>query len=233
MVSMFEDRRDAGRRLARKLGSYAGSDCVIVGLPRGGIAVADEIAAALGAPLDVVVVRTLRAPGDPQRAIGALVAGAPPDVALGEGAIATLQVPADYLLGEVTAQLAEARLREALLRGGGRPVSLAGRTVVVVDDGIVSGNSISAVLRSVRRARPRRVVVAVPVAAMVALTTLRPLVDAVVCLRVPRRLDAVGAFYREFAKASHGEASALIARARMRDASGAAARAEAALPATR
>src|SRR5262245_46187338 len=136
---MFEDRRDAGRRLARKLGSYGGSDCVVVGLPRGGIVVADEIAAALGAPLDVVVVRKLRAPGHPERAIGALVAGVPPDVSLDEGAIDTLGVPSDYLLAEITAQLAEARLREALLRGGGRPVNLAGRTVVVVDDGIASG----------------------------------------------------------------------------------------------
>jgi len=230
---MFEHRRDAGRRLARKLGSYGGSDCVIVGLPRGGIVVADEIAAALGAPLDVVVVRKLRAPGAPERAIGALVAGVPPDMAFDEGAIENLEVSSDYLLGEITAQLAEARLREALLRGGGRPVNLAGRTVVVVDDGIASGNSMSAALRAVRRARPRRVIVAVPVAPMVALTTLRPLVDAVVCLRVPRRFDAVGAFYREFAPASDGEASALIARARMREASGAVARTAVALPATR
>src|SRR5262245_32148579 len=229
---MFEDRRDAGRRLARKLGSYGGPDCVVVGLPRGGIVVADEIAAALGAPLDVVVVRKLRAPGDAQRAIGALVAGTPPDMVVDERAIETLEVSSDYLLGEITLQLAEARLREALLRGGSRPVNLAGRTVVVVDDGITSGNSMCAALRAVQRARPRRVVGAVPVAPMVALMTLRRLVDVVVCLRVPRRFDAVGAFYREFAHASDGEASALIARARLREASGAVARA-AALPATR
>ena len=116
VVTMFEDRRDAGRRLARKLGTYGGSDCVIVGLPRGGIVVADEIATALGASLDVVVVRKLRAPDDPERAIGALVAGAPPDVALDEGAIESLEVSPDYVLEEITAQLAEARLREALLR---------------------------------------------------------------------------------------------------------------------
>src|SRR5262245_6109379 len=233
MVSMFEDRRDAGRRLARKLGSYGGSDCVIVGLPRGGIVVADEIAAALGAPLDVVVVRKLRAPDDPERAIGALAAGPPPDVTLDEGAIEALRVPPDYLLDEITAQLAEARLREALLRGGCRPVSLAGRTVVVVDDGIATGSTMNAALRAVRRTRPRRIVVAVPVAAVVALTTLRPLVDEVVCLRVPRRFGAVGAFYREFAQASDGEASALLARARVPEAFGATAQAAAALPASR
>src|SRR5262245_5725496 len=232
MVSMFEDRRDAGRRLARKLGSYGGSDCVIVGLPRGGIVVADEIAAALGAPLDSVVLGKLRAPDDPERAIGALAAGPPPDVTLDEGAIEALRVPPDYLLDEITAQLAEARLREALLRGGGRPVSLAARAVVVVDDGIATGNTMNAALRAVRRMRPRHIVVAVPVAAMEALTTLRPLVDEVVSLRVPRRFDEVRAFYREFAHVSDGEASALIARARLREASAAVARTAAALPAT-
>jgi putative phosphoribosyl transferase len=230
---MFEDRRDAGRRLARKLGTYGGSDCVIVGLPRGGIVVADEIATALGASLDVVVVRKLRAPDDPERAIGALAAGAPPDVALDEGAIERLEVSSDYVLDEITAQLAEARLREALLREGGRPVSLAGRTAIVVDDGIATGNRMHAALRAVRRARPRRVVLAVAVAAMDALAPLRALVDEIVCLRVPRRFGAVGAFYREFAQVSDGEASALLARARMREACGAAAQAAAALPASR
>ena len=231
---MFEDRRDAGRRLARKLGSYGGSDCVIVGLPRGGIVVAEEIAAALGAALDVIVVRKLRAPDDPELAIGALVAAAPPDVALDEGAIESLKVSPDYVRDEITAQLAEARLREALLREGGRPVSLAGRTAIVVDDGIATGNTMNVALRAIRRMRPRRVVLAVPVVAMDALATLRALVDEVVCLQVPRRFDAVGAFYREFAQTSDGEACALLARARVREACGAAAaQAAAALPASR
>jgi putative phosphoribosyl transferase len=230
---MFEDRRDAGRRLARKLASYGGTDCVVVGLPRGGIVVAEEVAAALGAPLDVLVVRKLRAPNDPELAIGALVAGAPPDVALDENAIETLGVPPDHVLDEITAQLAEARLREALLRQGRRPVPLAGRTAIVVDDGIATGNTMSAALRAVRRTRPRRVVVAVPVAPADALAKLRTLVDEVVCLRIPRRFDAVGAFYREFAHVSDGEASALLARARVRETYRAAAQAAAALPASR
>jgi putative phosphoribosyl transferase len=195
--------------------------------------VAEEIAAALGTALDVAVVRKLRAPDDPERAIGALVAGAPPDVTLDEGAIETLKVSPDYLLDEITAQLAEARLREALFRQGCRPVSLTGRTVIVVDDGIATGNTVQAALRAVRRMRPRRVVLAVPVAAMDALATLRPLVDEVVCLRVPRGFDAVGEFYREFPPASDGEVSALLARARVRAACSATAQAAAALPASR
>ena len=229
---MFEDRRDAGRRLARKLASYGGSDCVVVGLPRGGVVVADEVAAALGAPLDVVVVRKLRAPDDPELAIGALVAGAPPDVTLDEKAIEALAVPPDHVLDEITAQLAEARLREALLREGRRPEPLAGRLAIVVDDGIATGNTMSAAVRAVRRTRPRRVVVAVPVAAADALAALRPLVDEVVCLRIPWRFGAVGAFYRQFAEVSDGEVSALLACARVRGTCGAATRA-AALPARR
>jgi putative phosphoribosyl transferase len=230
---MFEDRRDAGRRLARKLASYGGSDCVVVALPRGGVVVAEEVAAALGAPLDVVVVHKLRAPDDPDVAIGTLVAGAHPDVAFDGNAIDSLKVAPDYLLDEITAQLAEARLREALLREGGRPVSLAGRTAIVVDDGIATGQTMGAALRAVRRMRPRCLVLAVPVAAVDALATLRPLVDEVVCLRVPRHLEAVGAFYCAFAHVSDGEAGALLARARRRQVSGVAAQAAAALPARR
>ena len=108
--------------------------------------VAEEIAAALGAPLDVIVVRKLRAPDDPELAIGALVA-ALPDVVLDEGAIERLKVSPDDVRDEITAQLAEARLREALLREGGRPVSLAGRTAIVVDDGIATGNTMNVALR--------------------------------------------------------------------------------------
>jgi putative phosphoribosyl transferase len=230
---MFEDRRDAGRRLARKLASFGGPESVVVGLPRGGVVVASEVAAALGSPLDVIVVRNLRAPEDPKLAIGALVAGAPPDVALDEDAIATLKVAPDYVLDEITAQLAEARLREALLREGRRPMRLAGRTAIVVDDGVATGNTMAAALRAVRRARPRHVVLAVPIAAVDALATLRPLVDEIVCLRVPQRFEAVGAFYREFAHVSDGEAGALLACARMPEACGVAAQAAAALPARR
>jgi putative phosphoribosyl transferase len=229
---MFEDRRDAGRRLARKLASYGGSDCIVIGLPRGGVVVAEQVAAALGAPLDVVVVRKLRAPGDPELAIGALVAEAAPDMALDEGAIETLGVSPDHVLEEITTQLAEARLREALFREGRRPVPLAGRTAIVVDDGIATGNTMTAALRAVRRTRPRRVVLAVPVAAADALARLQPLVDEVVCLRVARGFGAVGAFYREFAAVSDGEVSALLASARVRETCGAATQA-AALPARR
>jgi putative phosphoribosyl transferase len=213
---MFADRREAGLRLATKLGQYRGTDCVILGLPRGGVLVAEEVAACLAAPLDVVVVRKLRAPADIERGIGAVVAGAVPEVSLDDGAIAALWVLPDYVCDEVAAQLAEARLREALMRQGQRPVALAGRTVILVDDGIATGNTMAAAACVVRRARPRRLLVATPVAAVDALARLRPLVDEIVCLRTQRRFGAVGAYYRDFTPASDGEVIALLARARTR-----------------
>ncbi len=136
-------------------------------------------------------------------------------------------MPPEHVLEEITAQLAAARLREALLREGRRPEPLAGRTAIVVDDGIATGNTMIAAVRAVQRLRPRRIVLAVPVAAPDALARLQPLVDEVVSLRVPWRFGAVGAFYREFAAVSDGEVSALLACARVRGTYGAATRAAA------
>jgi putative phosphoribosyl transferase len=151
---MFEDRRDAARRLARRLGAYRRPGCVVVGLPRGGVVVADEIAQALDLPLDVLVVRKLRAPANPERGIGAVVAGSVPEVALDDAAISSLGVRPEYVRDEVSSQLAEARLREALVREGCSRVSLAGRTVLVVDDGIATGCTMAAALGATRRSRP-------------------------------------------------------------------------------
>jgi predicted phosphoribosyltransferase len=122
----------------------------------------------------------------------------------------------DDVCDEVAGQLAEARLREALMREGQRSVALAGRTVILVDDGIATGNTMAAAACVVRRARPSRLLVAAPVAAVDALARLRPEVDEIVCLRTPRRFGAVGAYYRNFAPVSDGEVIALLARARVR-----------------
>src|SRR5262249_4606069 len=133
---MFEDRRHAGRHLGARLASQRAGDPVVVGLPRGGRVVADEIARVLEAPLDVVIVRTLRAPHDREHGIGAVAGSAPPEVVLDEDALSTLRVTPAYVRDEVENQLREVRLRETLLREGRRPVPLAGRTVIVADDGI-------------------------------------------------------------------------------------------------
>lgn len=212
---MFEDRRHAGRRLGARLAQYRATDPIVIGLPRGGVVVADEVARSLEAPLDVVVVRKLRAPNDWELGIGALAGGASPEVVLDEGALSTLGVAPEYVCDEVETQLQEVRLREALLREGRRPVSLADRTVIVVDDGIATGGTVRAALRVVRQGRPRGILLAVSVAPVEVVRLLEPLVvDRVVCLRSPRRFDAVGAFYREFQAVSDGEVIALLAEAR-------------------
>jgi putative phosphoribosyl transferase len=178
--------------------------------------VADEVAAGLATAFDIVVARKLRAPVDRERGIGAIVAAAIPEVALDDSAIATLGVLPDYVCDEVALQLAEARLREALLREGRRPVPLAGRTVILVDDDMVTGNTMTAAVCAVRRARPGRILVVTPVASPDAIARLRPLVDEIVCLYAPQRFGAVGAFYRDFSPVSDGEVGALLARGRMR-----------------
>src|SRR5262249_6967768 len=213
---VFEDRRHAGRRLGARLMGQRAADSVVVGLPRGGMVIADEIARTLEAPLDVLVVRKLRAPHDCERGIGAVAGGAPPEVVLDEDALSTLRVTPAHVRDEVETQLREVRLREILLREGRRPVPLAGRTVIVADDGIATGGTVRAALLVIRRSRPRSIVLAVPVMPAAILQLLAPLVDRVVCLRTPRWFDAVGAFYREFQTVSDGEVLALLAEARAR-----------------
>jgi putative phosphoribosyl transferase len=215
---MFEDRRHAGRRLGARLAQHRATDPVVIGLPRGGLVVADEVARALEAPLDVVVVRKLRAPHDCELGIGALAGGAIPEVVLDEGAVSALGVAPEYVCEEVETQLREVRLREALLREGQRPIPVADRTVIVVDDGIATGGTVRAALQAIRHGRPRRILLAVPVAPAEILRLLEPLVDRVVCLRAPRRFDAVGDFYREFEGVSDGEVVTLLAEARARTA---------------
>ena len=217
---MFETRRDAGRllaaRLASRLAAWRVTDPIVLGLARGGAVVAAETARLLGVPLDMIVVQGLRSPADASRGIGTLVMGSHPEVALDEPAIVALGVSADAVCEEVERQARTGRLREALLRGGERSSPLRGRSVVLVDDGIATGATMAAAVRAVRRAAPRHVLVAAPVASPEALWRLDSLVDGVVCLQVPRCFSTVGAYYGDFGDVSDGEAIALLAAARLR-----------------
>jgi len=215
---MFNHRRHAGRRLGACLASHRAADPVVVGLPRGGMVVADEIARALEAPLDVVVVRKLRSPRDSELGIGAVAEGNPPEVVIDDDALSTPGVTPEYVQDEIERQLHEVRLRETVLREGRRPVPLAGRTVIVADDGIATGGTMRAALQVVQRSGPHHILLAVPVIPAEIVSVLAPLVDQVVCLRAPRYLHAVGAFYREFDPVSDGEVVALLANARARTA---------------
>jgi putative phosphoribosyl transferase len=204
----FADRRDAGRRLARLLGGFRAENPVVVGIPRGGMPVAAEVACALQAPLDLVVVRKVGAPGNPEYAIGALAEG---EVGvIDEEAVRALGLDAaqlDAMLGRARSELAE---RLARYRGLRPRLALQGRTVLLVDDGLATGRSAQAAARSLREHGAARVILAVPVATPVSVRQLRSWVDDVVCLQMPADLWAVGSWYEDFSPTPEEEVLALL-----------------------
>jgi putative phosphoribosyl transferase len=211
---MYKDRLDAGRKLAHSLAAYAKQSPVVVALPRGGVPVAYEVARSLGAPLDIIVVRKIGAPGQHELGIGALVDGDHPETVLNEELLRLIEVSREYLDREVHLELQEIRRREALYRKGHPPIPLSGRTVIVVDDGIATGGSIRAALRGIRRRGARKIVLAVPVATIETLESLRPEVDETVCLESPETFGAIGEFYRDFTQTSDEEVMNLLDHAR-------------------
>jgi predicted phosphoribosyltransferase len=205
----FRDRRDAGRRLAGRLEPYRGEHPDIVALPRGGVPVAAEVARALGAPLDVAVVRKIGAPQNSEYAIGAVAEGGVHVLGRREGRSADLTAAE---LGELIAR-AEHELEEQLhrYRRGHAPVDLRGHTVIAIDDGLATGRSALAAVRSLRGRGARRVILAAPVASGQAALLLGEAADEIVCLEVPRDLLAVGAWYEDFRPTSEEEVIRLLA----------------------
>jgi putative phosphoribosyl transferase len=184
----FADRHDAGRRLAALLGDFRHENPVVVGIPRGGMPVAAEVARALEAPLDVAVVRKIGAPGNREYAIGALAEG---DVSvIGDEAIRALGLGAaelDEVVGRAQRELAQ---RLARYQGKGPRLAIAGRTVLLVDDGLATGRSAQAAARSLRERGATRIILAVPVAAPESVRELRSWVDDVVCVEMPADLSS-------------------------------------------
>ena len=213
---MFKNREDAGRKLAARLLKYQGEHPVVLALPRGGVPVGYEVAMVLDAPLDVIVVRKLGAPGQPELGIGAVVDGDHPQSVLNEDVLQMLEVSEEYLKGEVALELQEIRRRQERYRGGRPPEPIAGRTAIIIDDGIATGGSIRAAIRGVRRLSPQRVVLAVPVAPPDTIESLRPEVDDLVCLSMPVFFHAVGQFYEDFRQTSDEEVIQLLDDARQR-----------------
>jgi putative phosphoribosyl transferase len=204
MSRVFADRADAGRRLAERLEAYAGRDDVIVlGLPRGGVPVAAQVARALPAPLDVCVVRKLGVPGDRELALGAIAGGGV--LVLNDRVVAELHLSDQAIAAVAEAELAELRRREHAYRGGRPPADVAGRTVIVVDDGLATGATMRAAVRAVRMRAPARVVVAVPVAAAETCAALGPEVDEVVCALRPSDFRSVGGWYDDFSPTTDDE----------------------------
>ncbi len=204
----FADRHDAGRRLAARLERFAADRPVVIGMPRGGVPVAAEVARALDAPLDVAVVRKIGAPQNPEFALGAVA----------EGGVHVLSSRATHALGLSDAALralivrAERELREKTLRyrGGRAPLELTGRTAILVDDGLATGRSAHAALLSLRKRGAARVILAVPVAAVQSVGALTGLADEIVCVEMPEDLWAVGLWYEDFRPTSDEEVAAAL-----------------------
>ena len=204
----FCDRHDAGRRLAAELLSYRDKDPIVVGLPRGGVPVAEEVAAALGAPLEVLAVRKLGAPHNPEYGIGAIAEGG--IRVFDSEALAVLGINGGVLDSIVSLETEELRRRVAAYRGERPLVDLRGRTAIVVDDGVATGVTDTTALRAVRRLRPRRLLLAVPVCAPDSALRLRGEADEVLCLSEPPLLYGVGQWYRDFSQVSDAEVIAAL-----------------------
>ncbi|WP_454683668.1 phosphoribosyltransferase [Ancylobacter moscoviensis] len=209
---VFADRSDAGRRLAAALLPYRTKRPVVLALPRGGVPVAAEVARALAAPLDLVLVRKIGLPWQPELAIGAVVDGAEPVIVRNEEIIAHEGVGEAEFQRVCRRELVEIERRRARYLGARERAEIAGRVVIVVDDGIATGATVKAALRAIRRRGPAQLVLAVPVAPPEAVAELRPEVDDLVCLEMPERFGALGHFYRDFGQLGDEEVIATLAR---------------------
>ena len=209
---IFEDRVDAGRQLAKRLESFAHRpDIVVLGVPRGGVVVASEVATALGAPLDVFLSRKLGVPGQTELAFGAVSASGGrylDEYILRTAAISAEQV--EWITAEVRKELDR---RASVYRGDRPPLDVLGKTVILVDDGVATGASVYAAIQALRQMQPARLVLAVPVAPASTWEWLRTVVDEIVCLDLPEPFAAVGGFYRDFAQVEDAEVVGLLQRA--------------------
>lgn len=214
---LFEDRADAGRQLAETIAGETLIDPLLVAPPRGGVPVAYEIAVRIGAPLDILIVRKIGAPGHAEFGLGALVDGEEPELVLNRQAIRLVRPAKGYLEAETQRQHAEILRRRTLYFGDRTPVSPRDRDVILVDDGIATGGTVRAAIRALRRASPRRLILAVPVAPKSEIAELRSSVDLVICLATPFAFRAVGLHYRDFEQTSDEEVIALMKKARRED----------------
>ena len=211
-ADVFEDRLEAGRALAHRLAEFQGrDDLAVLGLPRGGVPVAWEVAQALGAPLDVFVVRKLGVPGHEELAMGAIASG---DVrVLNSDVLRWYQIPDETIEKVTRVEKAELERRERLYRDGRPLISVDRRIVILIDDGLATGSTMRAAVGAVRSLAPARIVVAVPVGARDTCEALGEIADHVVCLLTPESFSAVGQWYLDFSQTSDEEVRRLLATA--------------------
>jgi putative phosphoribosyl transferase len=208
---LYKDRQDAGRQLGQQLLKYKNkSDAIVLGLARGGVVTAAEVASALGLELNVVIVRKLGSPGNEELAIGAI--GEQGEGIFNDHLIGLLGVSSDYIKKEVERQRRILKERLLLYRGKSTDLHLKGKTVILVDDGIATGASMRVAIRSVRQSSAKKIVLAVPVAAPDSLKKLSKEVDETVCLSAPGFFEAVGSFYRVFDQTTDEEVVQLLTK---------------------
>ncbi|NUO05529.1 MAG: phosphoribosyltransferase [Candidatus Brocadia sinica] len=210
---IFENRRDAGRQLAEVFTKrdYSNQPLAVLGIPRGGVVVADEVAGALSSPLDVVIVRKLRAPYQPELGIGAVVDGDNINI-INEEIVRALGVSSDYLNSEIACQREEIERRLRIYRGDRLAPEVTGKTVIVIDDGIATGYTFRAALEGLRRRKPAWLVAAAPVAAQSSIDMLSAFADEMVFLSTPVSFFSVGTWYHDFDQVSDEEAVAILHR---------------------
>lgn len=208
----FYDRTDAGRRLAAELQKFKGEDVVVFALPRGGAPVAEPIANSLNAPLDLVLVRKIGVPFQPELAMGAVADGGNPVVVRNDDVIAMVGVSEQEFQEVCARELDEIERRRRLYLGSRARPEAKGRVAIVVDDGIATGATTRAALRAVRARGPKKLVLAVPVAPPDTLDSLEPEVDEIVCVETHRAFGAIGFFYRDFRQISDDEVIEILDR---------------------
>ena len=214
MTRPMANRTEAGRALAQRLlGMALPAPIVVLALPRGGVPVGAEIARALKAPLDLLLVRKIGAPWQRELAVAAVVEGQPPDIVLDEETMALTGVDQAYVEAEAVQELTEIERRRAAYLQGRAPIGVDGATVIVVDDGIATGTTVRAALKALRRRHPARLVLAVPVAPSDTLAQLRGEVDDIVCLAEPHPFHAIGLHYGDFHQVGDDEVLAALASA--------------------
>ena len=208
----FSDRSDAGRRLAKALSKYSDRSAVILALPRGGVPVAAEVAAALHAPLDLILVRKIGVPAQPEVAMGAVVDGTEPIIVRNEDVIEFSGTTAREFDDVCARELAEIERRRQFYIGERARAEIAGQVVIVIDDGIATGATTRAALQAIRKRKPKELVLAVPVAPPDTIKELRKEADALVCLETPEIFGAIGYFYRDFRQVSDQEVVEILKR---------------------
>ena len=208
----FQDRADAGRQLARALAAYKGQQPVVLALPRGGVSVAAEVAAALDAPLDVILVRKIGVPFQPELAMGAVVDGDEPLVVRNEAVIRHAGIGEAAFQAVCDSELAEIERRRQRYLGGRERIEVAGRSAIVIDDGIATGATMRAALRATRLRKPKKLILAVPVAPTDSLAVMRREADEIVCIEAHADLGAIGYYYSDFRAVPDEAVIALLAQ---------------------